>query len=161
MRLAPVAIRWRHNPEKAEAVARRQSLTTHAAAEAVDACALLARILVDAINGKGHEAVRVQDVDPNWQPSIKAIAEGSWRNKAEADIRSTGYVVDTLEAALWAVARTTCFKDAILIAVDLGHDADTVGAVAGQVAGAAYGLDGIPDQWTRQLHRGADIHELA
>jgi ADP-ribosyl-[dinitrogen reductase] hydrolase len=146
MRLAPVAIRWRHNPEKAEAVARRQSLTTHAAAEAVDACALLARILVGAINGKGHKAIHAPDIDPDWQPSIKAIAGGGWRGKAEADIRSTGYVVDTLEAALWAVAGTTCFEDAVLKAVNYGHDADTVAAVTGQIAGAIYGADRIPDQ---------------
>jgi len=160
MRLAPVAIRWQHNPEKAEAVARRQSLTTHAAAEAVDACELFARILVNAINGKGHDAIRVPDIDPDWQPSIKAIVGGCWRGKAEADIRSTGYVVDTLEAALWAVAGTTCFKDAILKAANLGHDADTVAAVAGQIAGAIYGVGRILDQWIHRLYRGAEIHEL-
>jgi ADP-ribosyl-[dinitrogen reductase] hydrolase len=54
-------------------------------------------------------------------------------------------VVDTLEAAVWVFAGTTCFEDAVLKAVNLGHDADTVGAIVGQIAGAFYGLDGIPE----------------
>ena len=57
-----------------------------------------------------------------------------------------------MTAALWSVARTDNFKDAVLTAVNLGDDTDTVGAVAGQIAGAMYGMSGIPDEWIRQLH---------
>jgi ADP-ribosyl-[dinitrogen reductase] hydrolase len=108
MRLAPVALRWWRDPATAEAVARRQGLTTHAAPEAVDACALLARMLVGAIAGGGRGAVLAPRVDPGWRPSIRAIAAGGWRGRAEADVRSTGYVVHTLEAAVWAFARAAC-----------------------------------------------------
>ena len=146
MRLAPVAVRWWRDPDTAEAVAREQGLTTHAAPEAVDACALLARMLAGAIGGGGREAVLAPRVDPGWRPSIRAIAAGGWRGKAEADIRSTGYVVHTLEAAVWAFAGTASFEEAVLRAVNLGDDADTVGAVAGQIAGAVYGLRGIPER---------------
>ena len=75
---------------------------------------------------------------------MRAVAEGSWRGKARNDIRSSGYVVDTLEAALWAVAESETFEEAVLKAVNLGDDADTVGAVTGQVAGAMWGYSGIP-----------------
>jgi len=161
MRLAPVPIRWWHDPVQAEAISRKQSLTTHAAPEAVDACALLARIITSAIHGRERDAVLSPQIDPDWQPAIQAIAAGSWRSKNEADILSTGYVVHTLEAALWAVATTTSFEDAVLRAVNLGHDADTIGAVAGQIAGALYGLDAIPRRWVAQLYRGRDLLELA
>ena len=161
MRLAPVAARWWRDPEMAEVVARRQSLTTHAAPEAVDACALLARMLVGAIEGGGREAVLAPRVDPGWQPSIRAVAAGGWRGKAEAEVRSTGYVVHTLEAAVWAFAGAACFEGAVLRAVNLGGDADTVGAVAGQIAGAVYGVGSIPERWTRRLYRGGDILDLA
>lgn len=74
----------------------------------------------------------------------------------EDDIQSTGYVVYTLEAALWALSTTDNFKDAVLKAVNLGCDTDTVGAVTGGLAGIMYGLDGIPKEWIEAL-RGKEI----
>jgi ADP-ribosylglycohydrolase len=82
---------------------------------------------------------------------VSAVAEGSWRGKARNDIRSSGDVVDTLEAAFWAEAESGTFEEAVLKAVNLGDDADTVGAVTGQVAGAIWGYSGIPETWTRRL----------
>lgn len=74
----------------------------------------------------------------------------------EEDIASTGYVLHTLEAALWALATTNNFKDAVLKAVNLGSDTDTVGAVTGGLAGIIYGLEGIPKEWIISL-RGKEI----
>lgn len=67
------------------------------------------------------------------------------------DIRSSGYVVDTLEAAIWCLLTTANYKDCVLKAVNLGDDTDTVAAVAGGLAGAMYGIDGIPKQWKEKL----------
>jgi ADP-ribosyl-[dinitrogen reductase] hydrolase len=100
-------------------------------------------MLVGAIKGGGREAVLAPKIDPDWRPAVRAVAAGGWRGKAEAEIRSTGYVVHTLEAAMWAFAGATNFEQAVLWAVNLGDDADTVGAVAGQIAGAVHGLGGI------------------
>ena len=71
----------------------------------------------------------------------------------EKDIRSTGYVVDTLEAAVWCLVNTDTFEDALLKAVNLGYDTDTVGAVAGGLAGLHYGFDAIPSAWLSELQR--------
>lgn len=76
-------------------------------------------------------------------------------------MRATGYVVHTLEAALWSFARTTNFRDAVLMAVNLGDDADTTGAVCGQIAGAFYGADGIPARWLELLAKRELITNLA
>ena len=76
---------------------------------------------------------------------------GSLRGRPRNEIDSSGYVVDTLEAALWSVARTGNFRNAVLLAANLADDADTVAAVAGQLAGALYGLDGIPDTWLERV----------
>lgn len=76
----------------------------------------------------------------------------------EDEIRSTGYVVDTLEAALWALSTTDNFRDAVLKAVNLGNDTDTVGAVTGGLAGIMYGMEGIPKEWIETL-RGKEIIE--
>lgn len=74
------------------------------------------------------------------------------------EISSTGYVVDTLEAALWCLATTDTFEDAVLAAVNLGEDTDTVGAVTGGLAGIVYGIDAIPSAWIGAL-RGRGIME--
>ena len=150
VRVAPVALLHHRSHEQARAAARAQSLATHAAPECLDACAYLADVLVEALNGRDRD----QALRPRaWQgtPAVKAIAAGSWRTKARAEIRSTGYVIDTLEAALWAVGGATDFEDAIVRAVNLADDADSVGAVAGQLAGAIWGAGRIPVRWLEPL----------
>ena len=77
------------------------------------------------------------------------------------DIRSTGYVIDTLEASLWCVFNTTNYKEAVLKAANLGDDTDTVGAITGGLAGIIYGYDTIPSEWLEVLARKDDIIELA
>lgn len=75
-------------------------------------------------------------------------------------IRSSGYVVDTLEAALWCLGNTNNYADCVLQAVNLGEDTDTVGAVAGGLAGIAYGAAAIPEEWTAKLARLDWIRQL-
>ena len=159
MRLSPVAARWWRDPARAEQVARRQSVTTHAAPEAVDCCALLARILCAAIAGQDSARLSVS-IEDGWQSAVRAVASGAWRGRSEKDISSTGYVVHTLEAALWSVERTSSFEAAILVAANLGHDSDTVAAVAGQIAGAIYGASAIPSRWLDKLWGVERIREL-
>jgi ADP-ribosyl-[dinitrogen reductase] hydrolase len=94
-------------------------------------------------------------------PLALAIANGSWRGKPRVAIRSSGYVIDSLEAALWAVNRTATFADAVLTAANLGGDADTTAAIAGQLAGARYGLSGIPQHWLDKLAWRERIEQVA
>ena len=84
-------------------------------------------------------------------PKIATIAAGSFKGKNPPAIRGTGYVVNCFEAALWAFHRSDTFKDGALLAVNLGDDADTTGAVYGQLAGAYYGEEGIPETWRAKL----------
>ena len=78
----------------------------------------------------------------------------------EKKIKSSGYVVDTLEAALWCLLNTDNYKDCVLRAVNLGEDTDTVAAVSGGLAGMIYGVEGIPKEWLNQLARLDYIKEL-
>ena len=71
----------------------------------------------------------------------------------EAAIKSTGYVVDSIEAAIWSLSRTENFKDCLLVAVNLGDDADTIGAIAGGPAALHYGYDSIPGEWLAVIKR--------
>ncbi len=163
MRLAPAALRHLHNADAARCLAADQSRTTHAAPQAVEACILFTDLLREAILGRPKAEVlapRPWSGDPAIA-AIAAIAAGSWRGKPRDAIQSTGYVVHTLEAALWAVDRTDSFSEAAVLAVNLGGDADTVGAVAGQLAGALYGMGGIPQRWLDVLAWRARLQDAA
>ena len=92
---------------------------------------------------------------------LAGLAQGAYRDKPESAIRGTGYVVDSLEAALWCFHRAGTYREAVLLATNLGEDADTTAAVVGQIAGAHYGKDGIPEAWRAKLARRQEIVELA
>ena len=150
MRLAPVAIRHFNNRPMLRDVAARQSRTTHAAPEAVEACVDYAEILADAIAGaRPSDALRARH--EGYAGKIDSILQGSWRGKSRKDIRASGYVAHSLEASLWSVGRTGTYRAAVLLAANLGEDADTTGAITGQLAGALYGVKGIPAEWRKKL----------
>jgi ADP-ribosyl-[dinitrogen reductase] hydrolase len=163
MRLAPVAIRWTHDPAMVVEQAAASSRTTHAARRPVDACKLLAAMTAGLIRGEPLAAV----FDPGFwtlgelHESVEAVARGSWRAKEPPEIRGTGYCVAALEAAIWAVAGARDFRDAVLRAANLGDDADTTAAIAGQLAGAAYGASGIPSGWLARLAMRGRLESLA
>ena len=150
MRLAPVALRFLGDEQGLDAAAVDQSRTTHAAEETVDACRAFAALLADAIGGTPR-ANLLAPRSFEGAPAINRVLAGSWRGRGRDSIQSSGYVVHTLEAALWSVARTADFRGAVLLAANLADDADTVAAVTGQLAGALYGLRGIPEPWLEQV----------
>ncbi len=94
-------------------------------------------------------------------PVIDDIARGSFKSKQPPAIKGTGYVVNSLEAALWAFYRSTSFREGCLMAANLGADADTTGAIYGQLAGAYYGVDQIPIEWREKLAKRDLIESLA
>jgi glyoxylase-like metal-dependent hydrolase (beta-lactamase superfamily II) len=94
-------------------------------------------------------------------PKVAEIAAGSFKRRSPPQIRGSGYVVHTLEAALWAFHTTDNFRDGALAVVNLGEDADTTGAVFGQIAGAFYGESGIPAEWRAKLARRDVIESFA
>ncbi|MBE5996104.1 MAG: ADP-ribosylglycohydrolase [Lachnospiraceae bacterium] len=83
-----------------------------------------------------------------------------FRNQPSSAIRSSGYVVDTIEAAVWCLTGTDSFRDALLTAVNLGDDTDTVGAVCGGLAGLFYGYENIPEEWLAVLRKRDWIESL-
>jgi len=150
MRLAPIALRFWNDRSRLLETAAEQSRTTHGAEEAVDACRAFAELLAEAIAGTPRAALLAPRPFAG-APAIASIVAGSWRGRRRDEIRSSGYVVHTLEAAIWSVARTGNFRNAVLLAANLADDADTVAAVTGQLAGALYGLSGIPDRWLDRI----------
>lgn len=164
MRLAPAVLYALHDPVRLRSVARDQGRITHGAPQALEACEWLAARLRQAVLGAGKADVLAAD-EPDeagkGHPEFRPIRLGRWKTRTRDRIRSFGYVVDTLEAALWAVERTASFAEAVLLAVNLGDDADTVGAVAGQLAGALYGRGGIPNAWLARLAWREQLERMA
>ena len=162
MRLAPVPMFFYPDREVARAAAAKSSRTTHGAEECIDACRLLCEILCRALGGGSRsEILAPAALSPPLAPKIDAIARGEYLDRSRDQIRGTGYVVESLEAALWCFARSDSFEEAVLLAANLGDDADTTAAVSGQVAGAFWGVSGIPDPWIDRLAHRDEIAALA
>lgn len=159
MQLAPVPLCYARLPQEAIQKSGESSKTTHGARSAIDACRYLGALIVGAIHGATRAEIlsdRYSPVPGYWEEhpltdKIDQIANGSFKRREPPDIRGTGYVVDSIEAALWALYRCSTFQEGCLMAVNLGDDADTTGAVYGQLAGAFYGENGIPESWRARL----------
>jgi ADP-ribosyl-[dinitrogen reductase] hydrolase len=165
MRLAPVVLFYAPDREAAIHYAVESSRSTHGAVEALEACRLLAAMLVAALEGATKAeildaGVALHAAQP-LSPKLADIAQSSWRGKRDAAIRGTGYVVDSLEAAVWCFAKTSSYSSAVLRAANLGDDADTTAAVCGQIAGAFYGASAIPASWRAKLARRDEIEAMA
>jgi ADP-ribosylglycohydrolase len=165
MRLAPIPLAFADDPHKAIFLAGEMSRTTHGANESIDACRYFAGLVIGALRGESKPSIlapRYHPVTGAWAqgdlaPRIASVADGSFKTRNPPGIRGTGYVVESLEAALWAFHRTSDFEAGALKAVNLGDDADTTGAIYGQLAGAFYGFDRIPGRWISLLAQGIDI----
>lgn len=168
MRLAPAVLAFAYDTEKAIQSAGLSSKVTHAAPECIAACKFFAGLLCKALRGQSKETILNGAGDIIETLAVGKIAAGSYKTKSptrkhepverggalqtnDKIIRGTGFVLDCLEAALWAFYTTDNYRDAVLAAANLGDDADTTAAVCGQLAGAFYGEEGIPAEWRNKL----------
>lgn len=160
MRLAPVVAWAAADPATAIRLARESSRTTHGAPEAVDGCELLARLLLTAYDG-GDPTRPLENVPGSWSAALRQVAAMDGAEGIQPPRAPTGYVVDTLAWARWCVARGPTFREAVLLAANLGGDADTIAAVTGQIAGALHGMEGIPVEWLERLALREQVLDLA
>lgn len=162
MRLAPVPMFFYPDRDAAMEMSGESSRTTHGAAECIEASRLFGAMLFIALAGGGKEDILLGHGASEFSSAgILAIANGEYRTKAESEIFGIGYVVPSLEAALWCFYHTDNFRDAILKATNLGKDSDTTAAICGQIAGAFYGENGIPENWRKKLAMHDEICLLA
>ncbi len=168
MRLAPVPMYYCGNAAEAIDRSAESSKTTHGAEEAVDACRYFAGLLVGALNGIDKEALLSARYCPVKNPwarrpfaeKIAEVADGSFKYREPPEIVGSGYVVKSLEAALWAFDKSQDFREGALRAANLGDDADTTAAIYGQIAGAHYGVEAIPAEWRERLAMAAEITSM-
>lgn len=169
MRLAPVPLVFSCQPETAIFLSGESSRATHALPVCIDACRYYGGLIVGALQNRAKKDLLspiFSPIDNYWNKfpltkEIQAVASGSFRLKEPPEIRGSGFVCDSLESALWAFFKTESFEEGCLAAVNLGEDADTTGAIYGQLAGAFYGIDGIPKEWISGLAKGTLINEFS
>ncbi len=161
MRLAPVPMFFAADPALAMRMAGASARTTHGAPAAVDAARAFGAILAGLLRGEPKEAVlapdyvgprgRVWDGGRRLHREVALVLAGSYKDREPPAIQGRGYAVRALEAALWAFDRGADFADVVRRAANLGDDADTTAAIAGQLAGACYGVRGIPARWRKAV----------
>ena len=155
MRLAPVPLAYRHDAAVRTQCAAQLDRTTHGGEHSASACRAYAAMVSAALEETattGEAKARVLQAygaEDALCPEVHAVLVGrSYQTKGRDDVSAGGWVVPALEAALWAFASTETFDDGCLACANLGDDADTAGAVYGQLAGAFYGFSAINPAWT-------------
>ncbi|MFS0726999.1 ADP-ribosylglycohydrolase family protein [Paenibacillus sp. 1P07SE] len=170
MRILPLAFWLRDMPlaEKIPYVTAVSSIT-HRHPRSIIACVIYVELACQLMSlHTPAESVRRMQASVREQfrgdPELlhySRLLEGEITELGEPTISSSGYVVHTLEAAIWCLLTSGSYGETVLKAVNLGEDTDTTGAVAGGLAGLWYGADAIPEAWLAQLARRPDIEALA
>ncbi|HEX7864436.1 MAG TPA: ADP-ribosylglycohydrolase family protein [Variovorax sp.] len=161
MRLAPVPMFYAASAQATWKQAGESTRTTHGAQEAIECSQLFALQLRSALHGEGKAAILATAPLAPLSEKVAALANGGYASKPVELIKGSGYCVESLEAALWCFANTGSFEEAVLAATNLGDDADTTAAICGQLAGAFYGVGGIPRDWLDKLVMRDDIERMA
>lgn len=166
MRLAPIPMFYLNNMEFVCHYSAESSRTTHGAEEAVDSCRLFGLMIASALLGHDKETILINDYsnylkDYKLSRLVQYLTTAYYRKKEYERLHGTGYVILSLQAALWCFNKSSNFEEAILLAANLGDDADTTAAVCGQIAGAFYGVEDIPKSWLSKLARRGLIEDYA
>ena len=151
MRCFPIALLYSRDLDTCLKMSREQSLVTHAHQDCLAACAWVNAVIWHAFQGAGvGDAVALACHVVELPPQLSAVVEGA-ADADERKLRNSGWVVDTLQSAVWGLLTTDDYEGCVTGVANLGNDADTAAAVAGAMAGAIYGLSGIPSRWIEPL----------
>ncbi|KAF8680422.1 ADP-ribosylglycohydrolase [Rhizoctonia solani] len=174
MRLSPVPAALHRDPFLAIQTASLQSKITHSSPLCVDSCVLATAYMIGFYHAEANTAKERKQVVLN--PDFTPFSDGTpiplespelmdlhkqhrYKERIVADVETSGYVLHTLEAALWALWHSDTFEEGLMLLLPLGSDVDTVGAVYGELAGACYGYDEIPTRWLETLQRRDILHD--
>ncbi|KAJ5700422.1 hypothetical protein N7536_003435 [Penicillium majusculum] len=169
MRIVPIGLVYWQDSELAREIARRHGQITHPSLACVEACEVYTELVCRVMNGQTKKQIfHAVSVFPFTHPALKERLSlyryrtiNDWKVKAPSDMTSSGWVVDTLECALWAFFKYDTWKEGALAVVNLGGDSDTAGAVYGGIAGAFYGFDAIPGEWVDGMQNKGFIESIA
>ncbi|KAJ5378140.1 uncharacterized protein N7496_005549 [Penicillium cataractarum] len=167
MRISPLGVALWKESDRAKRLAREQSLVTHPALACPDACEAYTEIICMAMSGhsKADLCKAIAQFRFTHPALISRFAHytsiADWNAKSPGDMASSGWVVDTLEVALWGFFKYDSWEEGVLAVVNLGGDSDTAGAVYGGLAGVFYGYESIPTRWVEGMQNGRFIRDVA
>ncbi|KAJ5118285.1 hypothetical protein N7448_009998 [Penicillium atrosanguineum] len=166
MRIAPIGARLWRDPAVAVDAARDNSRTTHPASACIEACQAFTEMICVLMSGQNkasalQKLVAFQFTHPALKEKFTRSRALNLRNKDNSKIVSSGWVVHTLEAALWGFFAYDTWEEGALAVVNLGEDSDTVGAVYGALAGVYYGYEAIPERWVSRMQNAEPIKDIA
>jgi len=168
MRLAPVPIYYSHDATLAIHHSIQSATTTHGSEICLQTAGFFGGMIWGALNGASKEELLSDNYSPDKDyyqqypqcDELRSLTRGDYKAKHDSEVDSTGFVIDALEAALWSFYHTHTYDEGLLKAVNLGGDADTVGAIYGQLAGAYYGFEAIPIKWVQGLASNEKISAI-
>ncbi len=161
MRLAPVPMFYHRDAEKCLEMAGESSQTTHASEECIESCRLLASLIRIAFKASSKSQIFDECTFRPKCDKVRRIADQEFMSFEYKDLTGSGYVIESLESALWCFMRGDSFEECILLSANIGSDADTTAAICGQISGAYYGANNIPERWKSRLAMLDEIQELA
>jgi ADP-ribosyl-[dinitrogen reductase] hydrolase len=159
MRLAPIPIYYHRDLAALIHYAGESSKTTHGTAMCVDSCMLFAQLIHRAFSANSKQEI-FENLPTVYSKKLDPIIDLSFTKERYDDIKGSGFVIESIIAALWCFWHANDFREAILLAANLGDDADTTAAVCGQIAGAYWGYDSIPQDWREALTMEDEIKNL-
>ncbi|HWV14803.1 MAG TPA: ADP-ribosylglycohydrolase family protein [Cellvibrio sp.] len=160
MRIAPIAIFYHKQPELLLKFAGESSRTTHGSSECIDSCRYFVSLLAAAFTATDKAQLLATPYTAICK-KVLDITQGNYLSKAYEELTGSGYVIESLESALWCFHHSHSFAEAILLASNIGNDADTTAAICGQLAGAFYGYHAIPEHWRKRLFECDEIAAVA
>ncbi|KAL4882385.1 ADP-ribosylation/Crystallin J1 [Aspergillus karnatakaensis] len=167
MRISPIGLVYFRDMDEALYNAAASSNVTHPYPACAECCTIYTKLMVLSLNGASKDGLAKAVAATTFKDTkIRERLGGytslaDWEAQDEDNIKSSGFVTSTLEAALWSFFTTSTFAEGALRAVNLGWDADTVGAVYGGLAGAFYGFQAIPAEWVGGLQKREVVEEIA
>ncbi|WP_194868782.1 ADP-ribosylglycohydrolase family protein [Pseudoalteromonas sp. PPB1] len=160
MRLAPIPIYYFGDIDACIKYAGESSRTTHGSPLCIESCELFGYLIHKAFNANSKNEI-FQAIPGNFCAELLPISEFSFNTLEYMELTGSGYVIESLISALWCFYHGENFKDAILLAANIGNDADTTAAICGQIAGAYYGYSEIPKEWRESITMAGEIKQLA
>ncbi|WP_114579050.1 ADP-ribosylglycohydrolase family protein [Saliphagus sp. LR7] len=166
MRCAPYAIAFRDDPDRLVEVSRQSSAITHADPRCQWSCALFNRTLANLLTDEERPLATATTALESGLPeevlgAVEPVLESRHGQQANVDLENSGYVITTLQAGLYHGLTAGTAEEAIVDAVMMGGDTDTIGAVAGAVAGTRFGVDALPERWPDSLSARDELDMLA
>ena len=169
MRMLPIALYCFYKNEDIYDIVKNTSSITHAHEISVMGCYIYVNYVVNILNGidkfTSYNMIKKLDYQKYFNEdtinTYHSILVDNIESYPIDYIKSTGYIKDTLDTVFWVILNSNSYKEAIIGAINMGGDTDTIGAITGSIAGILYGFEAIPHKWLQKMKRLDYLENMA